>query len=875
MRSRVAMGSWAVLAVLLAACFAVWGAALVSRSAQVHTDALARIPLIAQIEESSDALDRMGAQLPLASERELLELLRGGRWRGYLDEWPAWRRALDSPDLNSLSPTPHVERFELLARRFEAAPAGSPERIRIRQELQTEILVLGENVRRIRDVVTDDLEQRLRSSVETSRRLAVVVAVGSFLAIALVVLFLVYRRDNLRLRRAEHALQSSEERLLGILGGMQDVVWSVTPDARIVTYVSPPATNLYGLTPRSILENPSKLLDHVHAEDRTNVREFLDRARQSPDALHEIEYRFTRPDGTRLWIQDRAWVVRGEGDDVRGLVVLSKDVTARKTAELALQSNEQKYRRIVESTADGIAVVDTTDRIVFANPGLEEIFGCPQGELVGRSLHEFVEEDQALLVHPREDRGRFDPNNQFELEVLRVDGRRRQVRVTVSPVHDDTGAFIGTLGIYRDSTELIEAQITLIRELAFLSEIEVLGRSIVGESDIRQIARDACAAAVAYGGVENAAVAFRDPQTGALSEWASTFDEAADIDPLRALLLDEQGIPGHLHGSSRDVTFHDLLDPQTPAVFRPLADLGYRALVALSVRAAGRTYGLLYGLDRRPRGYDPEETSRLRHLTILLGSALSNVTLYARTQAANIELQAAVERLREAEQAREQFYRFLIHDLNKPLAAIIGTATRIENHKDLAPALKPRVERIENAALRLRDIVDHLLAHEQVRRKELPAERLRVNLWEQILDAVRLLEERHRDLDIRLAGHPWASEQTLPRITLRANPTALNRILHNLIDNALEYAETRIEIDVANEPDAIVLSIWNDGLPISADDRQGIFKEFYRGSGNKRAGYGLGLASVKRLVELHEGEVWLDESITAGVRFCLRLPVPT
>jgi PAS domain S-box-containing protein len=873
MQSRVAFGSWAVLAVVLAACFAVWGALLVSRSAKAQEEALARIPLIAQVEETGDALDRIVAQAPLVSERELIGLVREHHWRGNLDQWPVWKSTLGRTDFEPLSPTARIERIELLAYRFEAAPAGSPERIRIREDLEGEFLALGDNVRRIRDFVAHDLDQRLRTSVQTSRRLALVVAVGSFLALALVVLFFAYRRDNSRLRRAERALQASEERLLGILGGMQDVVWSVTPDARIVTYVSPAAKTLYGLTPRAILENPSKLLDYVHHEDRPAVHEFLDRARRSPDDLHEIEYRFTRPDGTRLWIQDRAWVVRGDDGELRGLVVLSKDVTDRKTAELALQSSEQQYRRIVESTADGIAVVDTTDRIVFANPGLEEIFGCPAGELVGRSLHEFIEEEQALLVHPREDRGRFDPNNQFEVEVLRVDGRRRQVRVTVSPVHDDTGAFIGTLGIYRDSTELIEAQITLIRELAFLSEIEVLGRSIVGESDIGQIARDACAAAVAYGGVENAAVAFRDPRTGALSQWASTFDDAADIEPLSALLLDENGIAGHLHGSARDVTFHDLLDPQTPAVFRPLADLGYRALVALSVRAAGRTYGLLYGLDRRPRGYDPEETSRLRHLTILLGSALSNVTLYARTQAANIELQAAVERLREAEQAREQFYRFLIHDLNKPLAAIIGTATRIEGHKELPASLKPRVERIENAALRLRDIVDHLLAHEQVRRKELPAERVRINLWEQVLDAIRLLEERHRDLDIRLAGHPWTSDHPLPKITLRANPTALNRILHNLIDNALEYAETRIEIDVATEPGVLVLSIWNDGPPIGPADRQGIFKEFYRGSGNRRAGYGLGLASVQRLVELHDGQVWLDEATTAGVRFCVRLPV--
>ncbi|MDK2971669.1 MAG: hypothetical protein PWP23_1424 [Candidatus Sumerlaeota bacterium] len=877
MKQPVFSRGWVGVLAVMAAGFVAWGAVLVFRLSEEHRDTLAKGPVLQQLAVAREEVDRTVLQSPLLTDRELSARLRSGEWsRRILDLYPV-RSSLPSLDSHSAQfgwehLQARVDEIERINARLAAA-IGPQERERERRALDAELAQLADQLRLMQQSLDAELWDLMRRSMETNRKLAVVVGLSSFAAAALMIVFLMYRRDYRRLTEAERALQRSEERLLGILGGMQDVVWSVTPDARIITYVSPAARSLFGLEPTAILKNPSLYQEHVHPEDRAAVRDFPDKLRDSPKGTLEMEYRYRHPDGRRLWIQDRGWTVLGEDGSIRSLVAISKDVTSRKNAEDALQASEAQYRRIVESTADGIAVVDTTDRIVFANPGLEEIFGTGKGELAERSLHEFIEEQHALLIHPREDPGRFDATNQFEVEVLRADGKKRQVRVTVSPVYDDTGAFTGTLGIYRDSTELIEAQITLIRELAFLSEIEVLGRSIVGQSDIRQIVFDACGAAVAYGGVENAVIVFRNPNTGMLSENSSTFPSGAQPSALISVLQREEGIAGEVQSQRGEMAFGDLEASDAHGALRPLVHLGFRALIALPIRAGGKTFGILYGLDRKTRKYDSEEVSRLRHLTILLGSALSNVSLYVRTEAANKELKAAVDRLQEAERARDQFYRFLIHDLNKPLAAIIGTAGRLQLHAELPEKLGSRIERIENAALRLRDIVDHLLQHEQVRREDFELKRERLSVWDNVLDAIRMLDEKRRSIAITVNGLPLGEASELPEFVVDADSTAFRRILNNLIDNALEHAATSIKVDVATRDDGLSISVWNDGSTILDEERDSIFREFFRGSGNRRSGYGLGLASVKRLMQLHGGTIELQNTEPDGVTFSLFFPL--
>jgi len=140
---------------------------------------------------------------------------------------------------------------------------------------------------------------------------------------------------------------------------------------------------------------------------------------------------------------------------------LVQEITERRQAEEALITSEEKYRSLVENLGEGIASADSEDRFTFANPAAEEVFGVPSGGLVGRNLLDFVEQDSIDFLKHQTDRRRSGKKDSYELTIVRPDGRKRNIRVSVSPRCDEKGHFEGTFAIITDISGFRELEIQL------------------------------------------------------------------------------------------------------------------------------------------------------------------------------------------------------------------------------------------------------------------------------------------------------------------------------------------------------------------------------------------------------------------------------
>ncbi|GEM_PF-314187 len=142
--------------------------------------------------------------------------------------------------------------------------------------------------------------------------------------------------------------------------------------------------------------------------------------------------------------------------DFRGRRVLQatvRDISDRKQAESALRESAERYRRLIEDMGEGITESDADEWFLLANRAAEELFGVSPGGLVGRSLLEFLDIDQAEVVRRQTVRRRAGERSSYELEITRPDRTKRTALVTASPRHDAGGNFIGSFGIFRDITE--------------------------------------------------------------------------------------------------------------------------------------------------------------------------------------------------------------------------------------------------------------------------------------------------------------------------------------------------------------------------------------------------------------------------------------
>jgi signal transduction histidine kinase len=237
--------------------------------------------------------------------------------------------------------------------------------------------------------------------------------------------------------------------------------------------------------------------------------------------------------------------------------------------------------------------------------------------------------------------------------------------------------------------------------------------------------------------------------------------------------------------------------------------------------------------------------------------------------------EAAQRRAEAASQARSQFFSAASHDLRQPLHALILLAGEIRL-RNQAPGLTPLVDDLGQAVEVLDTMFGQLLDLSR-----LDGERIEVRIQSVPL---RPLLER-----VRVHFAPLAFDQGLDlhlhvarvlgaEVTVRADPVLLERMVRNLLSNALRYTlDGGVLVSVRPRNDEICLQVWDTGLGIAPERQAEIFDEFCQVAEAQqhvppqRRGLGLGLAITRRLAELTGVRISLRSRPERGSVFCLHL----
>ena len=250
-------------------------------------------------------------------------------------------------------------------------------------------------------------------------------------------------------------------------------------------------------------------------------------------------------------------------------------------------------------------------------------------------------------------------------------------------------------------------------------------------------------------------------------------------------------------------------------------------------------------------------------------------------RARTLELSALNERLEQEKREREaavlenkakdEFLAMLGHELRNPLSAISSAATLI-GMDGVSPESAQRARQIiGRQCLHLSHIVDDLLDLGRVMSGKILLERKRFDLSALLATCMETLSAtgRTRDYTVRLDSVPaWVD----------ADPTRVEQIIVNLLDNAFKYTAHGgvINITASVDGDAAVLEVRDSGVGISPALLPHVFDVFVQGESSldrAQGGMGIGLALVHQLVSLHDGSIAAySEGAGRGSRFVLRLP---
>jgi diguanylate cyclase (GGDEF)-like protein/PAS domain S-box-containing protein len=260
---------------------------------------------------------------------------------------------------------------------------------------------------------------------------------------------------------AAHALdqlRASENRWRSLVAAGADAALIVDTDA-VIRFMSPAGPTLFGWNPEDTLGRSA--FEFVHPDDVPQLQAAFDAVLADPTEHRLVEFRMYTPDGLWRWAEVR---IRNQLDDpvVSGVIGNIRDVTDRHEARDALAGSEARYRLIVETTDDGIALVDSSGLATYVNRRMSELSGVPHDELMGGPLIRWLDPMTQTAVEASREQRQPGQGGSYEIPFRRPDGEERHLLIKVTPL-EAPSPHAGMLVLASDITQRKRAEAELER----------------------------------------------------------------------------------------------------------------------------------------------------------------------------------------------------------------------------------------------------------------------------------------------------------------------------------------------------------------------------------------------------------------------------
>jgi PAS domain S-box-containing protein len=278
-------------------------------------------------------------------------------------------------------------------------------------------------------------------------------------------------------KQAEDALRDSETKFRIVAENTYDWEWWIDPNGKFV-YVSPSCREITHHSPEEFIQDPDLLFRMVHPDDLPEVSRHVQET-EGNRIQGEVEFRIRLPDGDIRWIAHACLPVFDDAGNFLGRRGNNRDITDRKNAEKALQTSEERYRALVETMNEGFGIADENEIWTYANEKLCDMLGHDSDELVGKSVENWLDEDNRAILRNQLARRRKGEPSSYELSWIRKDGSLLHTLASPRPIFGENGRYQGSFAVLTDITERKKAEESVLE--AF-SQIRVLKDRLEAEN---------------------------------------------------------------------------------------------------------------------------------------------------------------------------------------------------------------------------------------------------------------------------------------------------------------------------------------------------------------------------------------------------------
>ena len=317
------------------------------------------------------------------------------------------------------------------------------------------------------------------------------------------------------------------------------------------------------------------------------------------DFVTDIEHRVVRRDGEVRHILARIRVESDAEGHVTKHYGSNQDITQRKQAEEALRKTEEQYRRIVDTTSEGIWTANNDFFITYTNKRMAEILGYEPNELIGKNIRFFAFEDDVRDVVYKLERRKQGISEQYERRYRRKDGSTVWVHVSATPTYDAEGRVMGSFAMFTDITArkyAEEEKALLESQLRQSQKLEAIGTLAGGVAhDFNNI----LTAIVGFSSLARMELTEDDPKTAYIEQVLSAAEKASNLTQSLLAFSRKQKIDPKPHRINdiikdttkllkrlltEDISLNIELDPANPVILADITQVD-QILINLAINA--------------------------------------------------------------------------------------------------------------------------------------------------------------------------------------------------------------------------------------------------------------------------------------------------